>query len=75
MPALHEAKKRSDPAEIGGAPLLGVRGCCVIGHGRSGGQAIRNGIRAAAEFHTSGVNGAIAAEARALGTAREAAGA
>jgi phosphate acyltransferase len=75
MPALHEAKRRSDPAEIGGAPLLGVRGCCVIGHGRSGAQAVRNGIRAAAEFHTSGVNTAIAAEARALGAARQAAGA
>jgi glycerol-3-phosphate acyltransferase PlsX len=75
MPALVEARKRSDPAEIGGAPLLGVRGCCVIGHGRSGAQAIRNGIRAAAEFHTSGVNEAIAAEARALGATREAAGA
>ncbi|MFN8091325.1 MAG: phosphate acyltransferase PlsX [Vicinamibacteria bacterium] len=75
MPALREARRRSDPAEIGGAPLLGVRGCCVIGHGRSGAQAVRNGIRAAAEFHTSGVNAAIAAEARALGTAREAAGA
>jgi len=75
MPALRAARRRSDPVEIGGAPLLGVRGCCVIGHGRSRPRAVRNGIRAAAEFHTSGVNGAIAAEARALGAAREAAGA
>ena len=75
MPALRAARRRSDPVEIGGAPLLGVRGCCVIGHGRSRPQAVRNGIRAAAEFHTSGVNAAIAAEARALGAAREAAGA
>jgi glycerol-3-phosphate acyltransferase PlsX len=75
MPALRTARRRSDPAEIGGAPLLGVRGCCVIGHGRSRAQAVRNGIRAAAEFHTSGVNVAIAAEARALGLARETAGA
>ena len=75
MPALHTARRRSDPAETGGAPLLGVRGCCVIGHGRSRARAVRNGIRAAAEFHTSGVNGAIAAEARALGVSREAAGA
>jgi glycerol-3-phosphate acyltransferase PlsX len=75
MPALHAARRRSDPGETGGAPLLGVRGCCVIGHGRSRARAVRNGIRAAAEFHTSGVNGAIAAEARALGVSREAAGA
>jgi glycerol-3-phosphate acyltransferase PlsX len=75
MPALRAARQKSDPAEIGGAPLLGLRGCCVIGHGRSRPQAIRNGIRAAAEFHTSGVNGAIADEVRSLGPAREAAGA
>jgi glycerol-3-phosphate acyltransferase PlsX len=75
MPALRTARRRSDPAEIGGVPLLGVRGCCVIGHGRSGPQAVRNGIRAAAEFHTSGVNAMIAAEAKALGAAREATGA
>jgi glycerol-3-phosphate acyltransferase PlsX len=75
MPALRSARRRSDPAQIGGAPLLGVRGCCVIGHGRSGAQAVRNGIRAAAEFHSSGVNAVIAAGARALGSAGEAAGA
>jgi glycerol-3-phosphate acyltransferase PlsX len=75
MPALRTARRRSDPAEIGGAPLLGLRGCCVIGHGRSSAHAVRNGIRAAAEFHTSGVNAAIAADASALGHAREAAGA
>ena len=44
------------PGEVGGAPLLGVKGCCVIGHGRSTARAVKHGIRAAAEFHTSGVN-------------------
>ncbi len=29
---------RIDPSEYGGAPLLGVKGCCVIGHGRSNAQ-------------------------------------
>jgi glycerol-3-phosphate acyltransferase PlsX len=74
-PAVRAARTRCDPAETGGAPLLGVRGCCVIGHGRSSAQAVRNGIRAAAEFHTSGVNDFIAADVRALGAAREAASA
>lgn len=74
-PAVRAARTRCDPAETGGAPLLGVRGCCVIGHGRSSVQAVRNGIRAAAEFHTSGVNAVIAAEARGLGLARDAASA
>src|SRR5262245_12058951 len=31
--AFRAIRKRTDPSEYGGAPLLGVRGCCVIGHG------------------------------------------
>jgi glycerol-3-phosphate acyltransferase PlsX len=74
-PAFRAALRRSDASEVGGAPLLGVRGCCVIGHGRSSVRSVKHGIRAAAEFHTSGVNGAIAAELRALGARKEAASA
>jgi glycerol-3-phosphate acyltransferase PlsX len=48
--------RRTDPHEYGGAPLLGIRGCCVIGHGRSNERAIRQGIRVAGEYFTSGVN-------------------
>lgn len=74
-PAFRAARRRSDPAEIGGAPLLGLRGCCVIGHGKSRPRAIMHGIRSAAEFHSSGVNGAIEAQLRALGSRKEAASA
>jgi len=73
--AFRAMRRRIDPAEYGGAPLLGMRGCCVIGHGRSSAPAIKNGIRAAAEFFTSGVNESIEAELRALGARKEAAGA
>jgi glycerol-3-phosphate acyltransferase PlsX len=73
MPAFRALKRRIDPSEYGGAPLLGVRGCCVIGHGRSNALAIKHGIRAAAEFHTSGVNPKIEAELRALGQGRDSA--
>jgi glycerol-3-phosphate acyltransferase PlsX len=38
-------RRRFDYAEVGGAPLLGVRGPCLIGHGRSNPKAIRNAIR------------------------------
>jgi glycerol-3-phosphate acyltransferase PlsX len=62
---------RIDPSEYGGAPLLGVKGCCVIGHGRSNALAIKHGIRAAAEFFTSGVNERIEAELRSLGARKE----
>jgi glycerol-3-phosphate acyltransferase PlsX len=74
-PAFRAARRRSDPSEVGGAPLLGVKGCVVIGHGRSTARAIMHGIRAAAEFHSSGVNAAIEAELAALGARKEAAGA
>jgi glycerol-3-phosphate acyltransferase PlsX len=37
-------KQRVDAAEYGGAPLLGVAGLAVIGHGRSTSQAVRSGI-------------------------------
>jgi glycerol-3-phosphate acyltransferase PlsX len=74
-PAFRAARRRSDPAEVGGAPLLGVAGCCVIGHGHSTPRAVMHGIRAAAEFHSSGVNAAIEAELSALGARKEAASA
>jgi glycerol-3-phosphate acyltransferase PlsX len=70
-PALRAVRRRSDSAETGGAPLLGVNGCCVIGHGKSSSHAVMHGIRAAAEFHTSGVNEAIEAELRPLAARKE----
>lgn len=54
-------KKRFDYSEYGGAPLLGVRGVCIIGHGSSNERAIMNGIRVAAEFASNEVNPAIEA--------------
>ena len=65
--AFRAVKRRIDASEYGGAPLLGVKGCCVIGHGRSNARAVRQGIRVAAEFARSGVNEAIEAELRGLG--------
>ena len=49
-------KKRIDYSEYGGAPLLGVRGACIVGHGSSNERAIMNGIRVAAEFARAEVN-------------------
>jgi glycerol-3-phosphate acyltransferase PlsX len=72
--AYRAIKKRTDAAEYGGAPLLGVRGCCVIGHGSSNAFAVKHGVRAAAEFFASGVNGRIESELRALAPRRQEAG-
>jgi glycerol-3-phosphate acyltransferase PlsX len=47
LPALRRFKAKLDYAEYGGAPLLGVRGITIIGHGRSNSRAVKNAIRAA----------------------------
>ena len=49
-------RKRLDYSEYGGAPLLGVRGGCIICHGRSNANAIKNAIRVAVEFSAGKVN-------------------
>ncbi len=46
-PALRALRKRFDHREYGGAPLLGVRGICLIGHGRADARAIGSACRAA----------------------------
>jgi glycerol-3-phosphate acyltransferase PlsX len=60
--AFNAFKRRLDPSEYGGAPLLGVRGVCIIGHGSSNDRAIMNGIRVTAEFAQAGINERIARE-------------
>lgn len=54
--AFQEFRKKIDYSEYGGAPLLGVRGITVIGHGRSNPNAIKNAIRVAAGLCRSKVN-------------------
>ena len=70
--AFRDLRRRVNPAEYGGAPLLGINGYVVIGHGSSKAYAIRNGIRAAANFARGGVNEKIGTELKALGTRRSA---
>lgn len=55
-PALRKFKKRVDYSEYGGAPLLGINGVCIIGHGTSNPKAIMNAIRTATEFADHKVN-------------------
>jgi glycerol-3-phosphate acyltransferase PlsX len=62
--AFADFKKRLDYSEYGGAPLLGVRGGCIICHGRSNANAIMNAIRVAAEFSDGKVNQRIEEELR-----------
>lgn len=43
-PAFRRVRRRVDPSEIGGTPLLGVNGTVIISHGSSDGFAIKNAI-------------------------------
>ena len=47
LPALLRLRKKVDYREYGAAPLLGVDGVVLIGHGRSDAKAIRGAIRSA----------------------------
>jgi glycerol-3-phosphate acyltransferase PlsX len=49
-------KKRMDYSEYGGAPLLGVKGGCIVCHGRSNAKAIKNAIRVARNFAISRID-------------------
>ncbi len=62
--AYRDFKKRVDYAEYGGAPLLGVKGVCIICHGRSDSNAIKNAIRVAADSASSNMNQRIEEELR-----------
>ena len=64
--AFADFKKRLDYSEYGGAPLLGLRGVCIIGHGSSNANAIKNAIRVAAEFSERNINAKIERELAAL---------
>lgn len=62
--AYRDFKKRVDYSEIGGAPLLGVKGATVVCHGRSDANAIKNAIRGAKEFAEGNINHLIERELR-----------
>jgi phosphate acyltransferase len=49
-------KKELDYAEVGGAPLIGVKGCAIVSHGKSNSKAIKNAIKQAIDFVDTGVN-------------------
>lgn len=55
LPALLSLRQELDHRAIGGAPLLGVRGVCIIAHGSSDAVAVKNSIRVAMEAVEAGV--------------------
>ena len=59
--AFRELKAYGASDVIGGAPLLGINGICIIGHGSSNPLAVKNAIRVAAECVRFDLNGKILA--------------
>ena len=59
MKSLKRFKRRLDYAEYGGAPLLGVDGIVIIGHGRSNALAVKNAIKVAIQELTHDLNAKI----------------
>lgn len=70
--AFRDFKKRLDYSEYGGAPLLGVKGACIITHGSANNNAVKNSIRVAAEFSRRKVLGRIESELAASAKPRHA---
>jgi len=54
-PALRGIQQKIDYEEVGGAPLLGVNGVCIIAHGSSNAAAVANAIRVAGEAVSHGI--------------------
>jgi glycerol-3-phosphate acyltransferase PlsX len=50
QPALRRFRRRTDYAETGGAPLVGVEGVALICHGGSDAKAIKNAVLVARDF-------------------------
>jgi phosphate acyltransferase len=65
--AFRNMKQRLDPEMYGGAPLLGVRGVCIITHGASSSKAIYHAVRVACESVHQHVNDVIIREIAKLG--------
>ncbi len=61
-PAFRRVKSRLDYSEYGGAPLLGVDGVVIVGHGRSNAKAIKNAVRMAKRTVEGGMIEAIKGE-------------
>ena len=57
---LKELMSQVSADTYGGAPLLGVKGACIVGHGSSSPKAIKNGIHTTARLVRMNVSGLIA---------------
>ncbi len=61
-PAFRAMKKEMDYDEYGGAPLLGLKSCAIVSHGKSSAKAIKNAVFQALKFADSRINSSIEAK-------------
>ena len=54
--SLKSVKKSTNYEEYGGAPLLGIKSCVIISHGKSSPKAVKNAIFQALKFSNSKIN-------------------
>ncbi|HJO92040.1 MAG TPA: phosphate acyltransferase PlsX [Victivallales bacterium] len=54
--AFAELKEMGDKETYGGAPLIGINGICIIGHGASSPKAVKNAIKVAADLIKKDMN-------------------
>ncbi len=66
---IQSIKERSDPETHGGAPLLGVNGVCIIGHGSSSSVAVCNALRVSSEWVRQNINQDIEEQVKQFGSA------
>ena len=64
--ALLQITKDHEHNEAGGAPLLGIDGICIIGHGSSDSRSITNALKCAMKFKNRHINQQITEELAAL---------
>lgn len=62
--AFKAMKAKADPEEHGGAPLLGVNGICIIGHGSSSSRSVCNAIRVCRDAINQRLNEVIRSQVR-----------
>lgn len=71
--AFRRFRKRVDYSEFGGAPLLGVAGLCIVGHGRSSAKAVRNAVVMASRMASNRMMERLKADMATEGAERQAA--
>ena len=57
---LKQLMAQVSPDTYGGAPLLGVKGACIVGHGSSNAYAVKSGVLTTANFVRAGITDIIA---------------